>query len=184
MGYDGLAQARRQDHPRDAPPPSSPIRSACGSARDICEYDRLIVSPGVDFQWDQVEGLAQNQDKVLHAWKAGPQTVRARPADRGHARRRRLRADASRPSAYRCPPGPYERTCQVAWYLKTNKPRSKLIVLDANQNIVSKTALFRAAWQAYPNIDYRAREQASSAWIRASKEVRTEFDKISTTWST
>src|SRR5439155_1485165 len=49
-----------------------------------------------------------------------------------------------------------ERACQVAWYLKTKKPRAKLIVLDANQNVVSKTALFRKAWEAYPNLEYRA----------------------------
>jgi sulfide dehydrogenase [flavocytochrome c] flavoprotein chain len=118
-------------------------------------YDRLVVSPGVDFQLEQVEGLAAAGDKVLHAWKAGPQTVEL-------ANQLKAMPDGGvfvltvPPIAYRCPPGPYERICQVAWYLKTNKPKSKLIVLDANQNIVSKTALFRAAWQAYPNIDYRA----------------------------
>jgi len=118
-------------------------------------YDRLVVAPGIDFQWEQVEGLSAARDRVLHAWKAGPQTVEL-------ARQIEAMADGGvfvltvPPVAYRCPPGPYERICQVAWYLKKNKPRSKLIVLDANQNIVSKTALFRAAWQAYPNIDYRA----------------------------
>src|SRR5262249_57366910 len=94
---------------------------------------------------DQVEGLAGAQDKVLHAWTAGPQTIELA---------RQLRAMPGGgvfvltipPVAYRCPPGPYERICQVAWYLKANKPRAKLIVLDANQNIVSKAALFRAAW--------------------------------------
>jgi sulfide dehydrogenase [flavocytochrome c] flavoprotein subunit len=140
------------------------------------QYDRLVVSPGVDFQWEQVEGLAQNQDKVLHAWKAGPQTVQL------------AQQLASMPdggvfvlsiplAAYRCPPGPYERTSLVAWYLKTNKPKSKLIVLDANQNIISKTALFRAAWQAYPNIDYRPASRVIAV-DPGSKEVRTEFDKI------
>src|SRR5881296_4483205 len=141
------------------------------------EYDRLVVSPGVEFQWEQVEGLAQSQDKVLHAWKAGPQTVEL-------AKQIQSMADGEvfvltvPPVAYRCPPGPYERICQVAWYLKTNKPKSKLIVLDANQNIVSKAALFRAAWQAYPNIDYRA----SNKVVRVDpggREVTTDFgDKI------
>jgi len=113
-------------------------------------YDRLIVSPGVEFQWEQVEGLAAAQDRVLHAWKAGPQTVEL-------ARQLQSMADGGvfvltiPPAAYRCPPGPYERTCQVAWYLKNNKPKSKLIVLDANPNLVSKAALFRAAWASYPN---------------------------------
>jgi NADPH-dependent 2,4-dienoyl-CoA reductase/sulfur reductase-like enzyme len=118
------------------------------------EYDRLIVSPGVDFQWEQVEGLPEARESVLHAWKAGPQTVEL-------ARRIQGMPDGGvfvltvPPVAYRCPPGPYERISQVAWYLKTAKPRAKVIVLDANANIVSKAALFRAAWRAYPNIDYR-----------------------------
>jgi sulfide dehydrogenase [flavocytochrome c] flavoprotein chain len=119
------------------------------------EFDRLIVSPGVEFQWEQVEGLAQNQDRVLHAWKAGPQTVAL-------ANQLQAMPDGAvfvltvPPAAYRCPPGPYERACQVAWYLKTHKPRSTLIVLDANQNLVSKAGLFRAAWRDYPNLEYRA----------------------------
>ena len=119
---------------------------------DALPYDRLIVSPGVEFQWDQVEGLAAAQDRVLHAWKAGPQTVEL-------ARQLQSMPDGGvfvltiPPAAYRCPPGPYERTCQVAWYLKNHKPKSKLIVLDANPNIISKTALFRAAWANYPNIE-------------------------------
>ena len=136
-------------------------------------YDRLVVSPGVDFQLEQVEGLAAAGDRVLHAWKAGPQTVEL-------ANQIKAMPDGGvfvltvPPIAYRCPPGPYERICQVAWYLKNNKPKSKLIVLDANQNIVSKTALFRAAWQAYPNIDYRA----SSKVVKVdpgAREVTTEF---------
>jgi NADPH-dependent 2,4-dienoyl-CoA reductase/sulfur reductase-like enzyme len=65
----------------------------------------------------------------------------------------------------------------VAWYLKARKPRSKLIVLDANQNIISKTALFRAAWQAYPNIEYRPASRVVAV-DPGSKEVRTEFDRI------
>ena len=80
------------------------------------------------------------------------------------------------PVAYRCPPGPYERICQVAWYLKNNKPRSKVIVLDANQNIVSKTALFREAWKAYPNIDYRASSKVVAV-DPGAREVRTEFEQ-------
>jgi len=139
-------------------------------------YDRLVVSPGVEFQWEQVEGLAQHQDKVLHAWKAGPQTVEL-------AKQLQSMADGGvfvltvPPIAYRCPPGPYERICQVAWYLTKNKPRSKLIVLDANQNIVSKTALFREAWKAYPNIDYRASSKVVGV-DPGVREVKTEFDKV------
>jgi sulfide dehydrogenase [flavocytochrome c] flavoprotein subunit len=140
-------------------------------------YDRVIVAPGVDFQVEQVEGLGAAQDTVLHAWKAGPQTVEL-------AKQLRAMPDGGvfvltvPPVAYRCPPGPYERVCQVARYLKTNKPKSKLIVLDANQNIVSKAALFRAAWQAYPNIDYRASNKVVKV-DPGAREVTTDFgDKV------
>jgi sulfide dehydrogenase [flavocytochrome c] flavoprotein chain len=143
----------------------------------VLTYDRVIVAPGVDFLLDQVEGLAAAGDTVLHAWKAGPQTVAL-------ARQLHGMPDGGvfvltvPPVAYRCPPGPYERICQVAWYLKHNKPKAKLIVLDANQNIVSKTALFRAAWRAYPNIEYRASSRAARV-DPGTREVTTDFgDKV------
>src|SRR3989449_883193 len=132
---------------------------------------------GIDFQTEQIEGLAAAGDRVLHAWKAGPQTVAL-------ARQLKEMPDGGvfvmsvPPAAYRCPPGPYERACQVAWYLKTRKPRAKLIVLDANQNVISKTALFRAAWQAYPNLEYRASSKVVKVDPNA-REVTTEFgDKV------
>ncbi len=141
------------------------------------QYDRLIVSPGVDFLWEQVEGLAAAKDTVLHAWKAGPQTAQL-------ARQLQSMPDGGvfvltvPPVAYRCPPGPYERVCQVAWYLKNNKPRSKIIVLDANKNIVSKTGLFQAAWKAYPNIDYRPASRVEKI-DPGNREVTTEIgDKV------
>jgi len=121
-------------------------------------YDRLIVSPGVDFMTEPVGGLQAALDSgvVTHSWKAGPQTV---------ALRRQLEAmpdggvfAMSIPAVpYRCPPGPYERACMVASYLKTAKPRSKVIVLDANPEVQSKKALFERAWaQHYKGIiEYR-----------------------------
>ena len=136
-------------------------------------YDRLILSPGIDFQFEQVDGLAAAQDRILHAWKAGPQTVEL-------ARQIAAMADGGvfvltvPPIAYRCPPGPYERVCQVAWYLKKHKPRAKVIVLDANPNIASKTALFRAAWRAYPNIEYRASSKVTKV-DPSAREVTTEL---------
>ena len=121
-------------------------------------YDRLILSPGVDFIWDSVPSLnnAAAQEAILHAWKAGPQTV---------ALRRQLEAMPdggvfvlSIPVApYRCPPGPYERACQVAWYFKRAKPKSKVLILDGNADVTSKGPLFKKAWaEEYPGIvEYR-----------------------------
>ncbi|MEO8302500.1 MAG: FCSD flavin-binding domain-containing protein [Betaproteobacteria bacterium] len=121
-------------------------------------YDRLILSPGVDVLWDKVPSMnnADAQTKILHAWKAGPQTV---------ALRNQLTAmpdggvfAISIPVApYRCPPGPYERACQVAWYLKRAKPKSKVLILDGNGDVTSKGPLFKKAWaEEYKGIvEYR-----------------------------
>ncbi|HEV8438263.1 MAG TPA: FAD/NAD(P)-binding oxidoreductase [Methylomirabilota bacterium] len=175
FGYDGLRKhGVKIVHEMAAA--IEPDRKRVRVGEGYLEYDRLVVSPGVDFQQEQVEGLAQSQDRVLHAWKAGPQTVAL-------AKQLQSMADGGvfvltvPPVAYRCPPGPYERICQVAWYLKTNKPKSKLIVLDANQNIVSKAALFREAWKAYPNIEYRASSKVVAV-DPSAREVRTEFDRV------
>ena len=175
FGYDGLRRHGVKIVQQTAlaiEPDTKRVRIADG----YIEYDRLVVSPGVDFQMEQVEGLAQAQDRVLHAWKAGPQTVEL-------AKQIQSMQDGGvfvltvPPVAYRCPPGPYERICQVAWYLKNTNPRSKVIVLDANQNIVSKAALFREAWKAYPNIDYRASAKVVGV-DPGAREVRTEFDRV------
>ncbi len=154
-----------------------PDRKRVMVGNDALPYDRLIVSPGVEFQWDQVEGLAAAQDRVLHAWKAGPQTVEL-------ARQLQAMPDGGvfvltiPPAAYRCPPGPYERACQVAWYLKSKKPKSKLLVLDANPNLVSKAALFRAAWANYPNLEYRGSNKVVKV-DPGAREVTTELgDKV------
>ena len=121
-------------------------------------YDRLIVSPGIDFMNDQVGGLAAALDsgRVVHAWKAGAQTVALRKQlldmpDGG------VYAISIPKVPYRCPPGPYERACMVASYFKQAKPRSKVLVLDANPEIQSKKALFERAYaQHYKGIvEYR-----------------------------
>jgi sulfide dehydrogenase [flavocytochrome c] flavoprotein subunit len=132
-------------------------------------YDKLIVSPGIDLRLDQVEGLAaaHASGQILHAWKAGAETV---------ALRRQLEAmpdggtyALSIPEApYRCPPGPYERACQVAWYFKQAKPRSKVLILDANPDVTSKGALFKKVWaEQYRGIvEYRAQHKLTGVDAR------------------
>ena len=143
-------------------------------------YDRLVLSPGVDFLWDQVPGLnsADAQAKVLHAWKAGPQTV---------ALRKQLEAmpdggvyALSIPKApYRCPPGPYERACLVADYFKHHKPKSKVVILDANEEVVSKKGLFTKAWEdLYKGIlEYRNNSEVKDV-DAATNTAILEFDKL------
>lgn len=147
---------------------------------DVLPYDRLIVSPGIHFQYEQVPGLqtAEAQARVLHAWKAGPQTV---------ALRQQLEALPNGgvyalhiPKApYRCPPGPYERAAQVAWYFKQHKPRSKVLVLDANPDIVSKKGLFLKAWnEQYPGlVEYRPNSELVSV-DAATLTLELQFDKV------
>ena len=140
-------------------------------------YDRLVVSPGIDFMHDQIAGYdAEAQKTVLHAWKAGPETV---------ALRRQLEAMKdggvvllSIPKApYRCPPGPYERVSQIAFYLKQAKPRSKILVLDGNEDIVSKKGLFLAAWNdLYKGIvEYKPNNEVKEVVAKAGS-VKTDFD--------
>jgi len=121
-------------------------------------YDRLVLSPGIDFMTEQIGGLAAALDsgRVLHSWKAGPQTVELRKQivdmrDGG------VFALFIPKAPYRCPPGPYERACMVAAYLKTAKPKSKVLVLDGNAEITSKKGLFEKAFKDHYSgiIEYR-----------------------------
>jgi NADPH-dependent 2,4-dienoyl-CoA reductase/sulfur reductase-like enzyme len=124
------------------------------SSGKTLSYDKAIVSPGVALMMNSIEGLAQaNKDGVtLQAWKAGAETVAL------HKQIAAMREGGtfaiSIPEApYRCPPGPYERACQVASYLKQHNPKGKVLVLDANQDIVSKAGLFKKAWaELYPGM--------------------------------
>jgi len=176
IGYDGLTKHGVKIR-HEAATAIEPDKRRVRVGNDYLEYDRLIVSPGIDFQWDQVEGLEAAKDKVLHAWKAGPQTVKL--AQQLHSIKDGGVFVMTVPlAAFRCPPGPYERACQVAWYLKTKKPRSKLIVLDANKDIVSKTGLFKASFKDYPNLEYRPSNKVEKIDAGA-REVTTEpGDKV------
>lgn len=153
------------------------IRMAGG---DTIPFDRVILSPGVDFMFDAIPGLnnADAQAKVLHAWKAGAQTW---------ALRKQLEAmrdggvfAISIPEApFRCPPGPYERACQVASYFKQQKPKSKVLILDANMDIVSKPGLFKKAFaEMYPGIiEYRGSSKLVDVDVR-SMTAKLEFDDV------
>ena len=133
-------------------------------------YDKLVVSPGVELMMGSIEGLAsaQQSGQILQAWKAGPETA---------ALRKQLQAmpdggvyAITIPEApYRCPPGPYERACQVAWYFKQAKPRSKVLILDANPDVTSKGALFKKVWvEQYKGIiEYRNQHKAIAVDAKA-----------------
>lgn len=147
-------------------------------------YDRLVLAGGIELMFDKVQGYdAETQKVVMHAWKAGPQTATLR---------KQLEAMPdggvfvmSVPKApYRCPPGPYERACLVAHYFKQAKPKSKIIVLDGNEDIASKKPLFLAAWKKHYGygtdksmIDYRPNNMPRSVNAKTMM-VGTEFDDV------
>jgi sulfide dehydrogenase [flavocytochrome c] flavoprotein chain len=145
-------------------------------------YDRLVLSPGIDFMLDGTPGLAAALDsgRVTHSWKAGPQTA---------ALRRQLEAmpdggvfAMSIPKVpYRCPPGPYERACMVASYFKQYKPKSKVLVLDANPEVQSKKALFEKAFKDHYSgiLEYRANNELKEVQFHGSHAVaKLEFDDV------
>ncbi|MBK7848182.1 MAG: FCSD flavin-binding domain-containing protein [Zoogloea sp.] len=145
----------------------------------VLSYDRLVLSPGIEFMYDQVPGLETEaaRDTVLHAWKAGAQTVALRKQledmkDGG------VYALSIPKAPYRCPPGPYERACLVANYLQKTKPKSKVLVLDANEEITSKKGLFTKAFEKYKGIlEYRPNSELREV-DAASRTAVLEFDKV------
>ena len=153
--YTSLTKQHGVTHARDVAVAVDPVaRTVKLSGGSVLSYDKLVMSPGIDMNFSSVDGLteAQQQGKILQAWKAGPET---------NALRKQLEAmpdggvyALTIPEApFRCPPGPYERACQVAFYFKRHKPKSKVLVFDANQDVVSKPALFKKAWaDRYPGM--------------------------------
>lgn len=154
------------------------------------KYDRCIVSPGVDFRWDTIEGYdATVAESIPHAWKAGPQTVTLRKQleamkDGGTV------VIAPPPNPFRCPPGPYERASQIAHYLKQHKPKSKVIILDPKPKF-SKQGLFTAGWEKHYGfktdnamIEWHGTPEGSKDNVlqsldAKSRTVKTEFNEIS-----
>lgn len=142
--------------------------------------DKLIISPGVDFDYDKIEGLTRKARKrVLHGWKAGAQTVALRSQIHSISNGGVMIISVPK-SPYRCPPGPYERACQVANYFKQQKPRSKILVLDANSDVQSKKSFFMSSWDTmYKNIVEYVPDMEISELDYKSRTLITHFgDKV------
>ena len=140
-------------------------------------YDRLVVSPGIDFMHDAIQGYnADAQKTILHSWKAGPETVALRRQLEG-MRDGGVCVISIPLAPYRCPPGPYERASLVASYFKQAKPKSKVLILDANPDVTSKGPLFKAAWNdLYKGmIEYRGNAAVTEVDAKAMT-VKTDFD--------
>jgi len=136
------------------------------TSKGVFPYSRLVLSPGIEFRTDEIKGYDENI--MPHAWKAGPQTLLLKK-----------QLEAMKPGGtvimsiplvpYRCPPGPYERASMIAMFLKNHKPGSKLIVLDANPDIVSKKGLFLKGWKKHYEgiIDYRPAKKVTEVDTKA-----------------
>ena len=180
IGYEGLKKwgvRVIQDDVTAVDASKRTIRLAKGGEMS---YDRLVLSPGIDFMYDQLPGLntADAQSKILHAWKAGAQTVALRKQledmkDGG------VYAITIPKAPYRCPPGPYERASVIAGYFKAKKPKSKVLILDANEDVVSKKGLFMKAWtDLYKDtLEYRPNSELRDVDV-ANRTAILEFDKV------
>ena len=144
-------------------------------------YDKLILSPGIDMRWNALEGYDEAAAEIMpHAWKAGAQTLLLRKQlekmENGG-----LVVMSAPPAPFRCPPGPYERASLIAHYLKTHKPKSKLIILDAKDSF-SKMPLFKEAWaELYPeHLEWRAGsfDGRVTRVDTASRTLVTDFDEL------
>ncbi|MCK5524126.1 MAG: FAD-dependent oxidoreductase [Thiomargarita sp.] len=146
FNYDGLRQQGINvlyDRAIGIDPIAKKVELALGKKVD---YDRLIVSPGIDFKWNTIEGYNESLiEKMPHAWKAGSQTIILRK-QLENMKNGGTVIIAVPPKPFRCPPAPYERASQIAYYLKHHKPKSKIVILDAN-NKFSKQALFTKGWE-------------------------------------
>jgi NADPH-dependent 2,4-dienoyl-CoA reductase/sulfur reductase-like enzyme len=160
-------------------------RTVTTAGGQVFAYDRLILSPGIELLFDRVRGYdTQAQQRIKHAWQAGPEQT--------GVLRRQLEAMPdggvfvmSIPMApFRCPPAPYERVSLIADYFKRAKPRSKIILLDGNDDIISKKALFLSAWTRHYGygtdrslIEYRPNNLPVAVDARSMK-LGTEFDEV------
>lgn len=152
FGYTGLAKHGVNvvhDMATAIDPEKRVVKTAGGNS---FSYDRCIVAPGIDFKWEAIEGYDESvAENTPHAWKAGPQTATLRKQledmkDGGTF------VMVAPPNPFRCPPGPYERTAQIAHYLTQNKPKSSIVILDPKPKF-SKFGLFKAGWQRHFGFD-------------------------------
>jgi NADPH-dependent 2,4-dienoyl-CoA reductase/sulfur reductase-like enzyme len=178
LSYDGLEQLGVQLVHAEVSAIDVEKRSVSLSDETEITYDRLVIAPGVDFIYDELPALASDyaQQRVPHAWKAGPQTERLKQQIVSMRQGGQIVMTIPQ-GPFRCPPGPYERACQIANYLKNNNPTAKLLVVDANADVISKKNLFKSAWQKYyaDVIEYMPNNRLEAVSLE-SLEIETEFE--------
>lgn len=180
MGYGGLQKYGVKvvrDEALSIEPLKREVRMASGSTLN---YDRLIIAPGIDLNYSPIPGLKSEeaQARVPHGWKAGAQTLALRKQLESMRDGGIFAIHVPR-APYRCAPAPYERACQVAFYLKQHKPKSKVLVLDANEDVQSKKALFMEAWNGpYKGlVEYRPNSELVDVDV-ATLTAKLEFEDV------
>ncbi|MCP3665091.1 MAG: FAD-dependent oxidoreductase [Gammaproteobacteria bacterium] len=145
FGYDGLRRYGVEvvrDTAVGIDPVAKRVQTAGGMGFD---YDACVVSPGIDFKWEAIEGYDKEVSETIpHAWNAGPQTLLLRRQLEAMPDGGRVIISAP-PNPFKCPPGPYERASQIAMYCKHHKPRSKIFILDP-KDAFSKQGLYIEGW--------------------------------------
>jgi sulfide dehydrogenase [flavocytochrome c] flavoprotein subunit len=178
FGYDRIAADGVTVVPQAATGVDGRARTVMLADNMRLNYDRLVVAPGIDLRFDALPGYDEAAaERLPHAWKAGAQTELLRRQlesmeDGGTV----VMAVPALP--YRCPPAPYERACLIAYYLKTRKPRSKIIVLDAKDTF-SKQRLFEKAWkELYPNLEWVSLSSGGNptAVDASTNSIMSDFD--------
>ncbi len=144
-------------------------------------YDKLIMAPGIDLDWQALQGYDETAAELLpHAWKAGAQTTLLRDQIRGMRKGGLVVMSVPKPP-YRCPPGPYERASLIAGYLKQNNPRAKVLILDSKDSF-SKKSLFMSAWQSLYGDIIEWQGESDGATVTAvnadNRSVSTDFETI------
>ncbi len=182
FGWQGVAQAGVQVVRANVTGVDNERREVKLQDNSRIRYHRLVLAPGIQLRFAAIEGYSEQAATELpHAWQAGSQTTLLRDQlqnmpDNG------LVVIAVPQNPYRCPPGPYERASLIAHYLQANKPRAKLLILDAKDRF-SKMSLFRNAWQELYGNRIEWRGLSDSGAVRrveaSSKTLHTDFDEIS-----
>jgi NADPH-dependent 2,4-dienoyl-CoA reductase/sulfur reductase-like enzyme len=179
FAYDRVAAAGVRVVTGPAASADPAARTVALAGGDTLPYDRLVIAPGVEMRWNAIPGYGEAAaEKMPHAWTGGAQTALLRRQleampDGG------LVVITAPATPYRCPPAPYERASLIAHYLKANKPRSKVVLLDAKDGY-SKQHLYEEAWpQLYPGLIERvplSKGGSVSAVDPATMTVKTDFE--------
>jgi len=160
LSYDALNKIHGIQIVRDRVVLIDPIKRKLTTQQKIeFNYDFLILSPGVELMLDEISGLREGKtnNQIVQAWGSGTESLVLKK-QLEDLKDGDVFALTVPELPYRCPPGPYERASLVAHYFKKFKPKSKVIILDANQDVTSKGVLFKKFWREnYPDhLEYRA----------------------------